>query len=497
MAEQKQSTLEEIIAQRFEKLADWRQRTGAYPNDFRRTHFAADLHSRFADSSREQLETEPCPVRIAGRMMTRRVQGKVAFAHLQDMSGQIQIFVQRDALPEGLYADFKRWDVGDILGATGTMFRTNKGELSVRVDALALLSKCLRPLPEKFHGLSDQETRYRQRYLDLIMNPESRGVFAKRSQIIDFIRAYLTARRFVEVETPMMQVIPGGAAARPFVTHHNSLDMDLYLRIAPELYLKRLLIGGIEQVFEINRSFRNEGLSTRHNPEFTMLEFYQAYATYEDLMDLSEDLLRKLAKTVNGTTVVTYQGQQYDLEPTFRRVTLKQSILDHNRGVEAATLDDLDTARALAERLEIPVQKDFGLGKIQLEIFEKTVEDRLQQPTFITGFPTEVSPLARRAEQDPSITDRFELFIGCREIANGFSELNDPEDQAERFRAQAAAKQSGDEEAMRYDADYIQALEYGMPPAAGEGIGIDRLVMLFTDSASIRDVLLFPHLRPR
>jgi lysyl-tRNA synthetase class 2 len=281
------------------------------------------------------------------------------------------------------------------------------------------------------------------------------------------------------------------------VTHHNSLDMDLYLRIAPELYLKRLLIGGIEQVFEINRSFRNEGLSTRHNPEFTMLEFYQAYATYEDLMDLSEDLLRKLAKTVNGTTVVTYQGQQYDLEPTFRRVTLKQSILDHNRGVEAATLDDLDTARALAERLEIPVQKDFGLGKIQLEIFEKTVEDRLQQPTFITGFPTEVSPLARRAEQDPSITDRFELFIGCREIANGFSELNDPEDQAERFRAQAAAKQSGDEEAMRYDADYIQALEYGMPPAAGEGIGIDRLVMLFTDSASIRDVLLFPHLRPR
>lgn len=497
MAEQRQSTLEEIIAQRSEKLADWREQTRAYPNNFRRTHFAADLHSRYAEASREQLEAESNPVVIAGRMMTRRVQGKIAFAHLQDMSGQIQIFVQRDALPAGLYADFKRWDVGDILGVTGTMFRTNSGELSVRADTLVLLSKCLRPLPEKFHGLSDQETRYRQRYLDLIMNPDARNVFAKRSEIVDFIRAYLTDRRFVEVETPMMQVIPGGAAARPFVTHHNTLDMDLYLRIAPELYLKRLLVGGIEQVFEINRSFRNEGLSTRHNPEFTMLEFYQAYATYEDLMDLTEDLLRELARKVNGTTVVEYQGRQYDLEPRFRRLTLKQAILDHNPGLAPEDLSSLEAARALAARLEIPVQESFGLGKIHLEIFEKTVEDHLQQPTFVTAFPTEVSPLARRSEQDPFVTDRFELFIGGREIANGFSELNDPEDQAERFRAQVAAKQSGDEEAMRYDADFIQALEYGMPPAAGEGIGIDRLVMLFTDSASIRDVLLFPHLRPR
>jgi lysyl-tRNA synthetase class 2 len=488
---------DDLVAQRFAKLAEWRAAGADYPNDFRRRDLAGDLQQGFAKHDREQLEAESVAVSVAGRMMTRRVQGKIAFAHLQDMSGQIQIFVQRDSLAEGKYQEFKRWDIGDILGVTGTMFRTNKGELSVRADDLVLLSKCLHPLPEKFHGLSDQETRYRQRYLDLIMSADTRAVFARRCEIINFIRDYLIERRFVEMETPMMQVIPGGATARPFITHHNALDMDLYLRIAPELFLKRLMVGGFEQVFEINRSFRNEGLSPRHNPEFTMLEFYQAYASYEDLMDLIEDMVRSLTVQVCGSTSIEYQGERYELGRPFRRMTLRDAILEYNPELSAEVLDSLESARSAAEELDIAVESSYGVGKLQVEIFEKTVEPRLAEPSFVTAFPAEVSPLARRNAEDPSITDRFELFIGRREIANGFSELNDPEDQAERFRAQVAAKEAGDAEAMHYDADYIQALEYAMPPAAGAGIGIDRLVMLLTDSPSIRDVLLFPHLRPK
>jgi len=422
--------------------------------------------------------------------------GKASFAQILDMSGHIQLFIQRDAVPEGVYQDFKTWDVGDIVGARGVLFKTKTGELSIKVDELRLLSKSLRPLPEKFHGLTDPEQRYRQRYVDLITNDTVREAFRMRSRIIRFIRQYLDERGFLEVETPMMQPIPGGAAARPFVTHHNALDMKLYLRIAPELYLKRLVVGGFERVYEINRNFRNEGLSTQHNPEFTMLEFYQAYADYRDLMDLTEDLLRQLAVAITGEAKLSYQGQGYDLEKPFARMTVKQAIVRCNEGVNPADLDDLAALKRLAERLAVPVKAGDRAGQIQIEIFEKTVEARLREPTFITAYPTAVSPLARRNDADPSVTDRFELFIAGRELANGFSELNDAEDQAERFRGQAVAKDAGDEEAMHFDADYIRALEYGLPPTAGEGIGIDRLVMLLTDSPSIRDVLLFPHMRP-
>jgi lysyl-tRNA synthetase class 2 len=411
------------------------------------------------------------------------------------MSGRIQLFVQRDNLPEGRYAAFKSWDIGDIVSAEGTLFLTKTGELSIKVDDIRLLTKSLRPLPEKFHGLTDQEIRYRQRYLDLIMNEASRNTFLVRSRIVQFIREFLNRRGFLEVETPMMQSIPGGAAARPFTTYHNALDMQLYLRIAPELYLKRLVVGGFEKVYEINRNFRNEGLSTRHNPEFTMLEFYEAYADYRDLMDITEDLLRELALYVLGDSKVPYQGEIFDFGGPFARLSVKESILKFNPGVSAAQLDDLDAARQVADVLDIPLKDSYGLGKIQIEIFEKTVEHRLKDPTFITAYPLEVSPLARRNDADPFVTDRFEFFVGGREIANGFSELNDPEDQAERFRRQVEDKEAGDLEAMHYDADYVCALEHGMPPTAGEGIGIDRLVMLFTDSASIRDVLLFPHMR--
>jgi lysyl-tRNA synthetase class 2 len=485
-----------LIALRREKLGELRQEGIAFPNDFRRDSLAMRIHEQFDALSAEELEAKNATVRVAGRLMTKRVMGKASFVHLQDMSGQIQLFLQKDNIGEDVYQAFKGWDLGDIISAVGVVFRTKTGELSVRVSELRLLTKSLQPLPEKYHGLTDTEQRYRMRYVDLIMNEEARRIFHVRSQTIRYIREFLGARDFLEVETPMMQVIPGGARARPFVTHHNALDMDLYLRIAPELFLKRLVVGGFERVFEINRSFRNEGLSTRHNPEFTMLEFYQAYADYKDLMDLTEEMLRGLAQTVLGTTVVNHQGQSYDLAQPFRRMTLLESILHYNPDIKPEHLETRERAAHVAARLEIFVSPGDGLGKLQTEIFEKTVEHRLDEPTFITAYPAEVSPLARRNDENPFITDRFEFFVGGRELANGFSELNDAEDQAERFRKQVEDHDAGDEEAMHYDADYIRALEYGLPPTAGEGIGIDRLVMFLTDSPSIRDVILFPHMRP-
>ena len=496
MTQDSQEDENRLIAQRRDKLRRLREQRQAFPNDFRRNVMAAELHAEYGEQEAEALEAEVRRVAVAGRLMAKRVMGKVSFAHLQDMSGRIQLFVQRDALPEGQYAEFKAWDLGDIVGAEGTLFKTKTGELSVKVDHLRLLTKALRPLPEKFHGLADQEQRYRQRYLDLIMNEPVRETFRLRTRLIAYMRRFLDERGFLEVETPMMQAIPGGAAARPFVTHHHALDMGLYLRIAPELYLKRLVVGGFEKVYEINRNFRNEGLSTRHNPEFTMLEFYQAYADHHVLMDLTEALMRGLARDVLGTDTVSYQGETYDFARPFARMTVKEAILRYNPGLGESELDDLDRLRALAWDLGIQVRPAWGVGKIQVEIFEHTVEPHLKDPTFITAYPIEVSPLARRNDEDPLVADRFEFFVGARELANGFSELNDYEDQAERFRQQVADKEAGDQEAMHFDADYIRALEHGMPPTAGEGIGIDRLVMLFTDSPSIRDVLLFPHMRP-
>jgi len=486
----------EQIALRRAKLAELRQQGNPFPNDFRRNVVAAELHAEYGAKDAAEVETRNVRCKVAGRMMTRRVMGKASFVHLQDMSGRIQIYVTRDAVGEKAYEEFKKWDIGDILGAEGALFKTKTGELSVKVDEVRLLAKSLRPLPEKYHGLTDTETKYRQRYLDLIMSEVARNTFRARTSIVRYIRGFLDGRGFLEVETPMMQVIPGGATARPFVTHHHALDMSLFLRVAPELYLKRLIVGGFEKVYEINRNFRNEGLSTRHNPEFTMLEFYQAYADYRDLMNLTEEMLRGLAREVLGAETIDFQGEQYDFGKHFRRMTLKEAILHFNPDIRDADLESIDALRAIAARLQLPVKETYGAGKLQLEIFEKTVESRLKDPTFITSYPTEVSPLARRNDEDPGITDRFELFVGGREIANGFSELNDAEDQAERFRKQVAEKEAGDEEAMHFDEDYIRALEHGMPPTAGEGIGIDRLVMLFTDSPSIRDVLLFPHMRP-
>jgi len=487
-----------LIAQRKTKLVALREKGNPFPNDFRRNVMAGELHAEYGEKDNEALEAEPVRVKVAGRMMSRRIMGKASFAHVRDMSGQIQLFVTRDELAEGFYnTQFKKWDIGDIIGAEGVLFRTKTGELSVRVDDIRLLTKSLRPLPEKWHGLADQETKYRQRYVDLIMNEVTRKTFRMRSQIVDYVRRFLTERDYMEVETPMMHAIPGGATARPFATFHNALDMDLFLRVAPELYLKRLVVGGFERVFEINRNFRNEGLSTRHNPEFTMVEFYQAYADYKDLMDLTEEMLRGIAKEVCGNEVVTYQGEEFDFGKPFARMTILESILHFNPDIKPEQLQTLEEASKVAEGLNIPLKDSYGLGKVQIEIFEKTVEHRLMQPTFITAYPTEVSPLARRSDHDPFVTDRFEFFVGGREIANGFSELNDAEDQAERFRKQVEEKDAGDDEAMHYDADYIVAMEHGMPPTAGEGIGIDRLVMLFTDSPSIRDVLLFPHMRPK
>ncbi len=485
-----------LIALRREKLSALRKQGQAFPNHFRRDHLAAELVVAYEFKSKEELEELSVNACIAGRMMFKRGKGKTTFANLQDMSGQFQIYVRQDAIGAENYEAFKHSDIGDIFGAEGTLFKTQTGELSLKVTSLILLTKSLRPLPEKFHGLTDTEQKYRQRYLDLIMNEESRTVFHTRSKAINFIRQYLTKKGYMEVETPMMHVIPGGATARPFVTHHNALGMDLFLRVAPELYLKRLVVGGVEKVFEINRSFRNEGLSTRHNPEFTMIEFYEAYADYIQLMDLTEDLLRNLALEVIGSTTIINQGEEFDLARPFARMSVKESIIHFNPDIDPVALDDLEQCKAIATSMGIPLMDSYGIGKVQLEIFEKTVEHRLIQPTFITQYPTEVSPLARRNDDDPLVTDRFEFFIAGRELANGFSELNDAEDQAERFKQQVADKDAGDMEAMHYDDDYIRALEYGLPPTAGEGIGIDRLIMFLTDSPSIRDVLLFPHMRP-
>jgi len=490
-----------LIAQRREKLAALRVAArenggSAFPNTFRRDALAGDLLEHYQGKTKEELEELNFRVAVGGRMMAKRIMGKASFSQLQDMSGRIQLFVQRDSLPEGVYNDgFKKWDIGDIIGASGVLFKTKTGELSIKVDDIQLLTKSLRPLPDKFHGLSDTEIRYRQRYVDLIMNQEVKQSFYLRSQIIKFIRDYFDTRGFVEVETPMMQVIPGGATARPFETFHNALSLPMFLRIAPELYLKRLVVGGVERVYEINRNFRNEGVSTRHNPEFTMLEFYQAYADYNDLMDITEDLLRQIATNLLGTTDVTSEGNTYDFGSPFARLSVFDSILQFNPEITAEQLSDLDSARELAKGLGVKLKDSYGLGKVQIEIFEKTVEHRLMDPTFITEYPTEVSPLARRNDDNPFVTDRFEFFVGGREIANGFSELNDAEDQAERFKQQVAEKDAGDDEAMHFDADYVRALEFGLPPTAGEGIGIDRLVMLLTDSPSIRDVILFPHMR--
>jgi lysyl-tRNA synthetase class 2 len=481
-----------LIAERRAKLAQLRELRNPFPNDFRRTALAADLQSQYGECSKQELEQAGREYAVAGRLIRNRG----AFLLIQDDDGQIQLYIDRKGLDENTLAQIKAWDLGDIVAARGPIQKSGKGDLYINMAEARLLTKALRPLPDKYHGLADQEMRYRQRYVDLIVNPESRKVFRTRSRIIEFIRDYMSELAFMEVETPMMQVIPGGAAARPFVTHHNALDQQMYLRIAPELYLKRLVVGGFERVFEINRSFRNEGLSTRHNPEFTMLEYYWAYADYEDAMNLTEDMLRKLTASVLGDTTVHYQGSSYDFAQPFQRMTVFDSIVQYNPDISAQQLADDDAARDIARGLGIELKSSWGLGKVQIEIFEKTVEHLLDQPTFITAYPTEVSPLARRSDQDPFVTDRFEFFVAGRELANGFSELNDAEDQAQRFLAQVAEKDAGDDEAMHYDHDYIRALEYGLPPTAGEGIGIDRLVMLFTDSQSIRDVLLFPHMRP-
>ena len=476
-----------LIAERRTKLNALREQGQAFPNSFRPDSKAQTLQETYGDKTKPELEEAALVFAVAGRIIRNRG----AFMELQDGSGRIQLYVTKEARPFA-----KSLDLGDIVGVTGQLHKSGKGDLYVSLDEYQLLTKSLRPLPDKHHGLADQETRYRQRYVDLIANPEVRDTFKLRSDVITFIRSYMNGLEFMEVETPMLHVIPGGATARPFVTHHNALDIDMYLRVAPELYLKRLVVGGFERVYEINRNFRNEGLSTRHNPEFTMIEFYQAYADYRDLMDLTEDMLRKLTQELLGSSVVSYQGGDYDFSKPFQRLSVFDSILHFNPELTAEHINTLEAATKVAEDLHIPLKDFYGLGKIQIEIFEKTVEHLLDQPTFITEYPTEVSPLARRNDNNPFVTDRFQFFVGGREIANGFSELNDSEDQAERFKAQVAEKDAGDDEAMHYDADYIRALEYGMPPTAGEGIGIDRLVMLLADAPSIRDVLLFPHMRP-
>lgn len=496
MSEQSQDE-NKLIAERRSKLAALREQGNAFPNKFKPEHQAQFLQDSYGEKSKEELEEAANVVSVAGRV----VRNRGAFMLLQDGSGSIQLYVTKEARPFA-----KSLDLGDIVGVKGELHKSGKGDLYVTLNEYQLLTKALRPLPDKYHGLADQEIRYRQRYVDLIANPEVRKTFELRSRIVQFIRSYLNNHQFLEVETPMLQSIPGGATARPFITHHNALDMDMYLRIAPELYLKRLVVGGFERVYEINRNFRNEGLSTRHNPEFTMLEFYQAYATYHELMDLTEDLLRQLAEQVIGSTQITNtkpakEGEEpeqvvYDFSKPFARLSVFDSILQFNPDLQASDIDNLEAAKKVAKDLGIPLKEIWGLGKVQIEIFEKTVEHRLEQPTFITEYPTEVSPLARRSDENPFVTERFEFFVGGREIANGFSELNDAEDQAERFKQQVAEKDAGDDEAMHYDADYVRALEYGLPPTAGEGIGIDRLVMMLTDCASIRDVLLFPAMRP-
>ncbi|MCG9051810.1 lysine--tRNA ligase [Laribacter hongkongensis] len=487
----------QIMAERRQKLTEIRTSKGvAFPNDFRRQHLAAPLHAQYDATDKEALEARPVEVVVAGRMMLKRVMGKASFATVQDSSGRIQFYISRDKVGEDVYADFKTWDMGDILGAKGTLMKTKTGELSVEVSELRLLSKSLRPLPDKFHGLADQEQKYRQRYVDLIINQDSRDTFIKRSKIVQTVREVMVGEDYLEVETPMMHPIPGGAAAKPFVTHHNALDMPLYLRIAPELYLKRLVVGGLERVFEINRNFRNEGMSTRHNPEFTMIEFYEAYCGYERMMEMTEKIIRRCAEAACGITTVTYNGKEVDLGKPFDRFTIVGAIKHYNPQYTDEQLADEAWLKSEIKALGGKLPPAPGIGSLQLALFEECAEGKLWNPTFIIDYPVEVSPLARGSDADPSITERFELFIVGREHANGYSELNDPEDQAARFRSQVEQKDAGDDEAMHYDADYIRAMEYGLPPTGGCGIGIDRLVMLLTDAPSIRDVILFPHMRP-
>ena len=483
------------IQARLEKLNQIRQNTNAYPNDFKPTAKAACLLGKFKDTDREALEATDTEFSIAGRIMLKRVMGKASFIHIQDMSGRIQAYVTRDDLAPGLYTDFKTWDLGDIVGITGQLFRTRTNELTLHAKQIVLLTKSLRPLPDKFHGLADQEMRYRQRYVDLMTNETARDVFKMRSKLINRIRHFLQERSYMEVETPMMHPLAGGATAKPFQTHHNALDMDLFLRVAPELYLKRLVVGGFERVFEINRNFRNEGVSTRHNPEFTMLEFYEAYANYQDLMDITEEMMRDLCQHLLGSTHLKVGDHSFDLSQPFTRLSIREAIVKYNPQISMDQLNDRDQIVDLIKARGHEVTDHMGLGKCLFELFEITTESQLIEPTFITGYPKEVSPLSRVSDHNPEETDRFEFFVGGQEIANGFSELNDPEDQAERFEKQMQAKSTGDDEAMPYDADYIRALEYGMPPTAGEGIGIDRLTMLFTGCKTIKDVILFPHMR--
>ena len=484
----------QLILERREKLAAIRAAGVAFPNDFKPTHHAADLHHRHGQVAGEELEAQGVAVRVAGRMMLKRVMGKACFATLQDASGRIQLYVTLDNVGAAVLDAFKHWDLGDILGCSGTLFRTKTGELSIKATEVRLLTKSLRPLPDKFHGMTDQEQKYRQRYVDLMMDDSARARFVARSKAVASIRNFMVEHGFLEVETPMLHPIPGGANARPFVTHHNALEQEMFLRIAPELYLKRLLVGGFERVFEINRNFRNEGLSVRHNPEFTMMEFYAAYWNHHDLMDFTENVLRHAARAATGSATLSYAGREVDLDAPFARLSVRDALVAH-AGLTQAEADDAAALHARLKTLGEEPPAHWKLPELQFGLFEAAVEDKLWQPTFIIDYPVEVSPLARASDTNPAITERFELFITGREYANGFSELNDAEDQAARFQSQAANKEAGDAEAMYYDADFIRALEYGMPPAGGCGIGIDRLVMLLTDSPSIRDVLLFPALR--
>ena len=489
-----------IIAERRAKLAAIRSQGVAFPNDFKPQHKAAALHAQYGQTERDALEANPITVVVAGRMMLKRVMGKASFATIQDASGaradgRIQLYITNELVGEATHEAFKHYDSGDILGAVGTLFKTKTGELSIKVTTLRLLTKSLRPLPDKFHGLADQETKYRQRYVDLIMNEETRRTFKARTDAMSSIRRFMDSHDFMEVETPMLHVIPGGAAAKPFITHHNALDMEMFLRIAPELYLKRLVVGGFDRVFEVNRNFRNEGVSPRHNPEFTMMEFYAAYVDYKWLMDFTEAVIRQAAVDAHGTAQLHYQGRELDLSKPFHRMTIVGAINKFAPHYTSAQLHDMEFIKAELKKFGVKPHAHAGLGALQLALFEETAESQLWEPTYIIDYPVEVSPLARASDSDPAITERFELFITGREIANGFSELNDAEDQAARFHAQVAAKQAGDDEAMYYDADFIRALEYGMPPTGGCGIGIDRLMMLITDSPNIRDVILFPHLR--
>ena len=486
----------ELLALRRAKLEDLRSKGNAFPNDFRRDALAEDLHASYDSFEQDKLESKNIEVSVAGRVMLQRVMGKASFITIQDLTGQIQAYIKADNLGEETYKEFKKWDLGDVVGLKGKLFKTKTNELTVEANSIFLLTKSLKPLPEKHAGLVDTEQRYRKRYLDLLTNPESLEVFKTRSKILSEIRNIFVEEGYLEVETPMMHPIPGGATARPFQTHHNALDMDLYLRVAPELYLKRLVVGGLEKVFEINRNFRNEGLSTKHNPEFTMLEFYTAYADYEDQMNFMETLIRRLAEKVLGKTVIEQNKEKYDLSKSFQKLTLIDSIVKYI-GAKKDQLEDRKELEKIAKKLEVENIKDSSDGKLQLEIFEKGVEGELDKPTFIIGYPKDVSPLSRTQDDNPGYVDRFELFIGGKEIANGFSELNDPDEQAERFKQQVQHKDSGDQEAMGYDEDYVEALEYGLPPCAGVGVGIDRLVMLFTGTTSIRDVLLFPQLKPK